>query len=61
MNGGKALRIYEDQLSEFERGALLDYNHVYFLGLEADKIRTSELRSYNNGYDPQQGDYQIFL
>lgn len=61
MSGGKALRIYDDQLSEFEQGEILDYNQVYFLGLEADKIKTSGSRSCNNEYDTTQGDYRIVL
>lgn len=59
MSGGKALRLFYDNFTEFERGEILDYNQVYYLGFNTEKIQASTLERYNNGYDDENGNYQI--
>jgi len=59
MSGGKALKLFSDCLTEYEREEILNYNQVYFLGLDAEKISASSQERYNNGYDNEQGNYKI--
>jgi hypothetical protein len=33
MRPGRALKLFMNQLSDFERGEILDYPEIYFLGL----------------------------
>ena len=54
---GKALSLYKNQLSDYEKGEILDYPKIWFLGLEADKIKASPLQKHNYGYDDENGDY----
>lgn len=58
MSGGKALRLFSDSLTEYERAEILDYNRIYFLGLNAEKIIGSSQERYNNGYDNEHGNYK---
>ena len=50
-----------NNLSDFEKGEILDYNEIYFLGLNAPKIKGSPLLPYNYGYDDERGDYKVVL
>jgi serine/threonine protein kinase len=59
MSGGKALRLFSDCLTEYERTEILDYNQIYFLGLDAKKITGSSQERFNNGYDNEQGNYKV--
>lgn len=61
MRPGKALKLFLDRLSDFEKGEILDYKSVYFLGLEAEKIGGFVLLPYNNGYDNERGDYNVVV
>ena len=50
------------KLTDFEKTELLDFKKVYFLGLEAEKIKgKTSNRLYNSGYDDENGDYQVVL
>lgn len=57
MRPGKALKMFMNQLNDYERGEILDYQEVYFLGLGAQKIKGSPKNEYNYGYDDDKGDY----
>lgn len=35
MRPGKALKLFLNQLTDFEKGEILDYQEIYFLGLTA--------------------------
>jgi hypothetical protein len=35
MKPGKALKLFLNQLTDYERGEILDYPEVYFLGIGA--------------------------
>lgn len=50
-----------DKLTDFEKGEILDFKSIYFLGLEADKIKGSPFAPFNFGYDDDRGDYKVVL
>jgi len=55
---GKALKLFMKKLSDYEKGEILDFRQVYFLGLESKKIKASPLLKPNFGYDNDKGDYK---
>ncbi len=63
LTAGKALKYFQNQMSDFEKGEILDYKQIYFMGLEAAKIKGSPfLRSSQNyGYDDERGDYHVVM
>ena len=58
---GRALKLYYDQLTDYEKGEILDYQEIYFLGLECEKVKGSPFNKFNFGYDDEKGDYQSKL
>ena len=42
-------------------GEILDYQQVYFLGLNAKKIKGSPAYEYNYGFDDERGDYKTVM
>lgn len=61
MTPAKALKLFINQLTDYEKGEILDYKLVYFIGLEAKKIKGSPAHPYNNGYDDERGDYKVVM
>jgi hypothetical protein len=59
----QALKMYAKSglITDYEKTELLDYSEVYFLGLEASKIRGGPGKNYNYGYDDENGDYKVVL
>ena len=39
----------------------MDYQEVYFLGLNATKIKGTPKNEFNFGYDDEKGDYKVTL
>ena len=35
MRPGKALKLFLNQLTDYEKGEILDYQEIYFVGLQA--------------------------
>ena len=50
-----------NSLSDYEKGEILDYRQVYFLGLESKKIKATPKLKPNYGYDNDKGDYKTVL
>ncbi len=50
-----------NHLTDHEKGEILDYKLVYYLGLGSQKIKGSPLHPYNLGYDDDRGDYKVVL
>lgn len=48
-------------MTDYEKGEMLDYTEVYFLGLEAEKIKGSAKEDFNFGYDDEKGDFKIVM
>jgi dual specificity tyrosine-phosphorylation-regulated kinase 2/3/4 len=61
MKPGKALKLFLTQLTDYEKGEILDYQDIYFLGLGAPKIHGSPKEEHNYGYDDEKGDYKNVL
>jgi dual specificity tyrosine-phosphorylation-regulated kinase 2/3/4 len=57
----KALKLVINHLTDYEKGEILDYKQVYFLGIGAKKVKGSPLQNYNCGYDDERGDYRVVL
>lgn len=57
----KALKFFMNELTDYEKGEILDYKNVYFLGIKADKIKGSPAHHYNCGFDDERGDYNVIL
>jgi dual specificity tyrosine-phosphorylation-regulated kinase 2/3/4 len=58
---GQALRNFMPKLSDYEKGEILDYKQIFYLGLGAQKINGSPLKPYNYGYDDDKGDYKVIM
>lgn len=61
MKPGKALKLFLNQLVDYEKGEILDYQEVYFLGLSAQKIHGNPKNEHNYGYDDEKGDYKVVM
>lgn len=61
MRPGKTLKLFLNQLTDFEKGEILDYQEIYFLGLGASKINGSPKEEFNYGYDDDKGDYKVVM
>jgi dual specificity tyrosine-phosphorylation-regulated kinase 2/3/4 len=61
MRPGKALKLFLNQLTDFEKGEILDYQEIYFLGLKALKVAGSPKEEFNYGYDDDKGDYKVIM
>lgn len=59
MRPGKALKLFLNQLTDYEKGEILDYQEIYFLGLKCQKIHGSPKEEFNYGYDDDKGDYKV--
>ena len=61
----QALKLFAKtgKLTDFEKTELLDYDEVFYLGLEAaaEKVRGKPGKNHNYGYDDENGDYQVVL
>ncbi len=61
MKPSKALKLFLNQLSDYEKGEMLDYQEVYFLGLQAQKIHGTPKNEFNYGFDDDKGDFKVVL
>lgn len=50
-----------DQITDYEKGEILDYKNIYFLGLNAKKIKASPSLEHNYGFDDDKGDYNVTM
>ena len=57
----KALKLFMNQLTDYEKGEILDYKQIYYLGIGASKIKGTPQQPYNFGYDDERGDYRVVL
>lgn len=61
MGAGKALKLFMGKISDYEKGEILDYRQVFFLGLESKKVKATSLLSPNYGFDNDKGDYKTVM
>lgn len=58
---GSAIKHFADTLTDFEKGEILGFWEIYFIGEKAEKVKGSCLEEFNNGYDDENGDYKVIL
>lgn len=60
ITAAQALKLFSDRLSDYEKGEILDHQQIYFLGLDAAKVKGSA-GQLNYGYDDDRGDYTLTI
>ncbi len=50
-----------NKLTDFEKGEILDYRRVYFVGPDAKKLKGCPTNTLNFGYDNDKGDYRTVM
>ena len=61
ITAAKAIKLFMNHLTDYEKGEILDYKQVYYIGVGAKKIKGSPYQNYNSGYDDERGDYKVIL
>lgn len=61
MKPGYVLNTYKEVLTEFEKGEILDYREIYFVGPNAKKVNGLPWQEHNSGYDDERGDYNVVI
>jgi dual specificity tyrosine-phosphorylation-regulated kinase 2/3/4 len=65
MKGSAALKAYSKsgKITDYEKLELMESQEVYFLGLDAadKKIKGRHGKKYNDGYDDDNGDYNVVI
>jgi dual specificity tyrosine-phosphorylation-regulated kinase 2/3/4 len=61
ITAGSALKNFLRYLTDFEQGEILEFSKIYFLGLQAIKVKTDLKRGYNFGFDNKHGDFNIAI
>lgn len=56
INPSKALKLFLDKLTDYEKGEILDYKNIYFVGVNADKTLYNKF-GQNHGFDDDRADY----
>ena len=56
---GQAIKHFKHLLNDFEKGEILGFKEIYFIGSTDQKINGSCLEEHNYGYDDEGGDYKI--
>ncbi|POW07477.1 hypothetical protein PSTT_08238 [Puccinia striiformis] len=60
MTTQEALRLYKNYLSDYEKGEILGYPKIYYVGSESlKKMAFEDKPNQNYGYDDERGDYLI--
>ena len=61
MKPSKALKLFLNQLTDYEKGEILDYQEIYFMGFQASKVHGTPKNEHNYGYDDEKGDYKVIM
>ena len=57
MTAAHALKVFQNSLSDYEKGEILDYEEIYFIG---KGNKTHRMTEHNFGYDDDKGDYSVY-
>ncbi|XP_035604797.1 dual specificity tyrosine-phosphorylation-regulated kinase 4-like isoform X2 [Oncorhynchus keta] len=57
MSPAEVLKAFKDRLTEHEQEEIMDYSEVWYLGLDAKKMKGSPSLPHNSGYDDESGGY----
>jgi dual specificity tyrosine-phosphorylation-regulated kinase 2/3/4 len=55
------LKLFLNNLTDYEKSEIIEHKEVYFLGLNAQKVKGSSLLPHNFGYDDERGDYNVVM
>lgn len=62
MTSAKALKLFTSKLTDYEKGEILDYKYVYYIGQNTqNKIKASPTLEFNYGFDDDRGDYKTVM
>ena len=61
MKPGYCIKTYVKEMTEFEKGEILQYRKIYFVGSKAEKIKGTPFNKNNYGYDDDNGDYKVVM
>lgn len=53
------LKSFIGNLTDYEKGEILKYSCIYYIGIDANKVRPNAKSEFNYGYDNENGDYNI--
>ncbi|XP_058138594.1 dual specificity tyrosine-phosphorylation-regulated kinase 4 isoform X1 [Dasypus novemcinctus] len=57
----EALKFFKNQLSSYEQSEVLGYTEVWFLGLEAEKLKVAPEKLSKSSFDDEHGSYMKVL
>lgn len=57
----QSIKAFGDSMTAWERKEILGFKEVYFLGNGADKVKGSSENEHNNGFDDENGDYNVVI
>ena len=57
LTAAQTLKIFAAELSDYEKGEVLDYDSIYYMGNGVAKFNAKT----NNGYDDEKGDYNTYV
>nr|XP_002121895.4 dual specificity tyrosine-phosphorylation-regulated kinase 4 isoform X1 [Ciona intestinalis] len=57
MSSDEAVKVFGSRLTTFEQSEIVDYNDIWFLGLDGKKVQGVHGASQNCGYDDENGSY----
>ncbi|XP_044734237.1 dual specificity tyrosine-phosphorylation-regulated kinase 4 isoform X2 [Chrysoperla carnea] len=61
MSRQEALKLYGNRLTDYEREEILNYDKIWYLGLDACKFLGDDITAANWGYDDENGSYNKVL
>lgn len=61
MKPGYWIKTFANELTEYEKGEILQYRKIYYVGSKAKKIKGAPWHDYNFGYDDDKGDYLVVI
>ena len=61
MRPGYWIKTFVNELTDFEKGEILQYRKIYYVGTKAKKIKGAPWNDFNYGYDDDKGDYLVVI
>ncbi len=58
MPAAQALKLFSDRLGDYEKGEILDYQEIYYMGKDLRSLVLEKLTEHS-GYDDDKGDYRV--
>ena len=60
MSSRQALQLFQNTgMTDYEKIEVQNYQEIYFVGIDAPKIKATSLLGHNFGFDDERGDYQV--